>query len=177
MAARVLQIDLDAPLAPIPTSEKYAALWILVRVGRRPIGWVRLRRAAIGAVLTPDMQATLIADQIGLQVIDAYRNRQYENPENGDRSKLPSMSVVVCTREHPDVLERQLNSLMRLDYPNYEVIVIDNAPRTTRTRKVCDRFPRVRYVLEPNKGLDYARNTGWRVAIDVPRSPRTTLPI
>jgi glycosyltransferase involved in cell wall biosynthesis len=164
MAARVLQIDLDAPLAPIPTSERYAALWILVRVGRRPLGWVRVRRAAVGAVLTPDMQATLIADQIGLQVIDAYRNRQYELPEDGDRSKLPSMSVIVCTREHPDVLERQLNSLMRLDYPNYEVIVVDNAPRTKGTRKVCDRFPRVRYVLEPQKGLDYARNTGWRAA-------------
>src|SRR5215211_200045 len=164
MAARVLQIDLNVPLAPIPTSERYAALWILVRVGRRPIGWVRCRRAAVGAVLTPDMQHALIAEQIGLQVIDAFRNRQYELPEDSDRSKLPSMSVVVCTREHPDVLERQLNSLMRLDYPNYEVIVVDNAPRTNATRNVCDNFPRVRYVVEPRKGLDYARNTGWQWA-------------
>jgi hypothetical protein len=119
MAARVLQIDLNGPLAPIATSERYAALWILVRVGRRPIGWLRVRRAAVGAVLTPDMQHQLIADQIGLQVIDAFRNRQYELPEDADDAKLPSMSVIVCTREHPDVLERQLNSLAKLDYPNY----------------------------------------------------------
>ena len=166
MAARVLQIDLNAPLAPIPTSERYAALWILIRVGRRPIGWVRVRRAAVGAVLTPDMQQRLIAEQIGLQVIDAFRNRQHELPEDADESKLPSMSVVVCTREHPDVLERQLNSLAKLDYPNYEVIVVDNAPRTNGTRRVCDKFPQFRYVLEPRKGLDYARNTGWRSAVN-----------
>jgi glycosyltransferase involved in cell wall biosynthesis len=164
MAARVLQIDLNAPLAPIPTSERYAALWILVRVGRRPIGWVRVRRAAVGAVVTPDMLHALIAEQIGLQVIDAFRNRQYELPDDADPRTLPSMSVVVCTREHPDVLERQLHSLMRLHYPKYEVVVVDNAPRTDRTRKVCERFARVRYVVEPRKGLDYARNTGWRHA-------------
>lgn len=164
MAARVLQVDLGAPLAPIPTSERYAALWILVRVGRRPIGWVRVRRAMVGNVITPDMLQTIIAEQLGLQVIDAFRNRQYELPEDADASQLPSMSVVVCTREHPDVLERQLQSLMRLDYPDYEVIVVDNAPRTNGTRKVCEKFPRVRYVIEPRKGLDYARNTGWQLA-------------
>lgn len=164
MAARVLQVDLSIPLAPIPTSERYAALWILVRVGRRPIGWVRVRRAAVGNVITPDMLQGIIAEQLGLQVIDAFRNRQHELPEGTDPSHLPSMSVVVCTREHPDVLERQLHSLMRLDYPDYEVIVVDNAPRTTGTRRVCEQFPRVRYVIEPRKGLDYARNTGWRAA-------------
>jgi len=164
MAARVLQIDLNAPLAPIPTSERYPALWILVRVGRRPIGWVRIRRAAVGNVITPDMLHAIVADQLGMQVIDAFRNRLADVPEDADESKLPSMSVVVCTREHPDVLERQLASLMRLDYPNYEVIVVDNAPRTNGTRNVAAKFPRVRYVVEPRKGLDYARNTGWQVA-------------
>ena len=164
MAARVLQLDLNAPLAPIPTSDRYAALWILVRVGRRPIGWVRVRRAAVGHVITPDMLHALIAEQLGLQVIDAFRNRLAELPEDVDASRLPSMSVVVCTREHPDVLERQLASLVRLDYPNYEVIVVDNAPRTDGTRNVCAKFPTVRYVVEPRKGLDYARNTGWQVA-------------
>src|SRR5687767_8023051 len=164
MAARVLQIDLNAPLAPIPTSERYPALWILVRVGRRPIGWVRIRRAAVGNVITPDMLHAIVAEQLGMQVIDAFRNRMADVPEDADDAKLPSMSVVVCTREHPDVLERQLASLMRLDYPNYEVIVVDNAPRTSGTRNVAAKFPRVRYVVEPRKGLDYARNTGWQVA-------------
>ncbi len=164
MAARVLQVDLSVPLAPISTSERYAALWILVRVGRRPIGWARVRRAVVGKVVMPDMLQSIIAEQLGLAVIDAFRNRQYELPADGDASKLPSMSVVVCTREHPDVLDRQIQSLMRLDYPNYEVIVVDNAPRTNGTRRVCEKYPRVRYVVEPRKGLDYARNTGWRVA-------------
>ena len=39
-----------------------------------------------------------------------------------------------------------------------------NAPKTTRTWYVCQKFPFVRYVMEPRKGLDYARNTGWQAA-------------
>jgi glycosyltransferase involved in cell wall biosynthesis len=162
MAVRVTQVDLSTPLAPIPTDERYAALWILVRVGRRPIGWVRVRRAAVGDVIAPDVLQQLVAEQLGLQVIDAFRNRTYAVPDG--EPNLPSMSVVVCTRERPDVLERQLESLLRLDYPNYEIIVVDNAPRTNGTRDVVAKFPRVRYVVEPRKGLDFARNTGWRVA-------------
>ncbi|MGB7160251.1 MAG: glycosyltransferase [Tepidisphaeraceae bacterium] len=163
MAARILQVDLNTPLAPIPTGDRYGALWILVRVGRRPIGWVRVRRAVVGAVLMPDRLQELIAEQIGMHVLDAFRNRMDELPAPAD-ARLASMSVVVCTREHPDVLERQLESLARLDYPDYEVIVVDNAPRTDGTRKVCEKFPQFRYVVEPRKGLDYARNTGWRTA-------------
>ena len=164
MAARVLQVDLNAPLAAIPIPDRYAALWIRVRIGRRPVGWVRMRRAHVGDLVTPDVLHEQIAEQLGLQVLDAFRNRMDEVPEVPEGAKLPSISVVVCTREHADVLERQLESLMGLDYPDYEVIVVDNAPVTRETREVCEKFPRVRYVLEPRKGLDYARNTGWRVA-------------
>jgi glycosyltransferase involved in cell wall biosynthesis len=74
------------------------------------------------------------------------------------------MSVAICTREHPDQLQRQLESCAKLVYPNYEVIVVDNAPITGGTKRVCEKFPFVRYVVEPRKGLDYARNTGWQNA-------------
>src|SRR4051794_17581426 len=161
MAARVLQVDLAEPLAPIRTSPRYSAYWILIRYGRQPLGWARCRRAIVGNVITPDMQASLIGEQLGPQTLDAIRGRAFLPVAN---AQSPSFSIVICTREHPDLLERQLLSMRRLEYPSYEIIVVDNAPRTNRTRAVCERFPEVRYVVEPRKGLDFARNTGWQCA-------------
>jgi cellulose synthase/poly-beta-1,6-N-acetylglucosamine synthase-like glycosyltransferase len=134
---------------------------VLARVGPRPIGWVRFPRAMVGDYITPDAFHALAAEQVGLQLHDALRHRTHERPPV---PHTPSISVVVCTREHPDLLERQLESLAKLEYPDYDVIVVDNAPKTTRTWQVCQKFQFVRYVMEPRKGLDYARNTGWRVS-------------
>lgn len=162
MAARIIQLDLARPIEPIRTARKYSAYWVMVRFGIKPLGWVRFRRAAVGEVVTADVIRGLIAQQIGPQVVDAVHQRVHLPPERPHR---PPVSVIICTREHPDQLERQLESVCRLDYPQYEVIVVDNAPRTDRTRAVCERFAgAVRYVVEPHKGLDYARNAGWRAA-------------
>ncbi len=38
------------------------------------------------------------------------------------------------------------------------MLVVDNSPSTDRTKAVVDAFPGVRYVLEPRKGLNHARN-------------------
>ncbi|WP_292960657.1 glycosyltransferase [Novosphingobium sp. UBA1939] len=71
---------------------------------------------------------------------------------------LPSATVVICTRERPEDLERCLAGLVAMpDDP--DILVIDNAPATDATRVVVERFPTVRYLLEPRPGLDYARNT------------------
>lgn len=162
MPARVIQVDLAEPLAPIRTSRKYPAYWVMVRFGRAPLGWVRFRRSIVGDVVTPDVLRGLIADQIGPQVVDAAHRAAHLPAEPLHR---PGVSVVICTREHPDQLERQLRSMTGLEYPQFEVIVVDNAPRTDRTRAVCERFAGfVRYLVEPHKGLDYARNAGWRAA-------------
>ncbi len=76
---------------------------------------------------------------------------------------LPAMSVVVCTRERPAMLREALGSLVALDYPNYEVIVVDNAPLTTGTAEVAAEFG-VRYAVAPVAGLSRARNTGLAAA-------------
>lgn len=75
----------------------------------------------------------------------------------------PAMSVIVCTRERPDDLARCLEALAAQTIHDLEVIVVDNAPRTGRTRDVAERAG-VRYVLEPRPGLDCARNAGLRAA-------------
>jgi glycosyltransferase involved in cell wall biosynthesis len=162
MAARVIQIDLAHPLPAIPAEGSAGALWILVRFGPRPLGWVKCRQRQFGNVITPDMLAGLITDAMWMQVHDAARARAFEPTVLP--LKPPSFSVIICTREHPELLERQLRSVAQLDYPDFEVLVVDNAPLTDRTARVCARFSFVRRVVDPRPGLDYARNTGYLAA-------------
>ncbi|HKI00686.1 MAG TPA: glycosyltransferase [Thermoanaerobaculia bacterium] len=74
-------------------------------------------------------------------------------------STVPPISVVVCTRDRTALLEKCLRSLLALDYPAYEVVVVDNAPRDDATARLVAALP-VRYVREPRPGLDHARNRG-----------------
>lgn len=65
----------------------------------------------------------------------------------------------MCTRNRPAELERCLAALARLNYPSYEIIVVDNAPSDARAREVALRWG-VRYLLEPVRGASRARNRG-----------------
>jgi glycosyltransferase involved in cell wall biosynthesis len=71
----------------------------------------------------------------------------------------PPISIVVCTRDRPVSLKACLESLSRLDYAAYEVIVVDNAPSDQATAQVVAATP-FRYVREDRPGLDWARNRG-----------------
>jgi len=81
-------------------------------------------------------------------------------------ASLPPVTVVVATRERAHHLSRCLDSLAQLDYPSYEVVVVDNAPVTDTTAKlVRQRSERnTRYVREDQQGLATAHNTGLQVA-------------
>lgn len=67
--------------------------------------------------------------------------------------------MVVCTRDRPQQLDQCLASLSRLDYPDYEVLVVDNAPSNAQAQEVALRWG-VRYLTEPVPGVTRARNRG-----------------
>ncbi len=75
----------------------------------------------------------------------------------------PAASVVVCTRQRPRLLERCLASLVRLDHPSYEIVVVDNTPGDPETERVAASAG-ARYVLEPRTGLSRGRNGGARAS-------------
>lgn len=76
----------------------------------------------------------------------------------------PLVSVVVPTRDRAAQLAACLDSLLRVDYPAFEVLVVDNAPADDATRRMVEeRFggdPRVRYLREERPGASLARNRG-----------------
>ncbi len=75
--------------------------------------------------------------------------------------RRPFCTVVICTRDRPEYLERCLRSIATLTYPTFDVLVVDNAPTTDKTCQVA-RCNNVRYVVEESLGLSRARNLGAR---------------
>jgi O-antigen biosynthesis protein len=73
--------------------------------------------------------------------------------------RRPSVSVVVCSYNGGTTLAECLRSLGRLNYPDYEVILVDDGS-TDNTRDIASRFPWVRAIHQPNLGLSAARNVG-----------------
>src|SRR5205085_10184984 len=69
----------------------------------------------------------------------------------------------VCTYNGGRTLDQCLRSLLDLDYPDYEVIVVDDGSADD-TPAILARFPGVRAVRQPNRGLSVARNVGLREA-------------
>jgi GT2 family glycosyltransferase len=74
------------------------------------------------------------------------------------------VSVVVCSRDRTETLRGCLLALQHLEHTNFEVLVVDNAPRTAATaemfRQHFESDARFRYALEPMAGLARARNRG-----------------
>jgi hypothetical protein len=73
-------------------------------------------------------------------------------------AQTPRVSVVVCTYNGARTLEQCLRSLLALNYPNYEVVVVDDGS-TDCTRAILERFRRVRSIHQPNLGLSGHRMT------------------
>ena len=76
----------------------------------------------------------------------------------------PKVSVVVAAYNGARTLKACLGSLVRLNYPDYEVILVDDGS-TDPTPDIAKEFGKVRYVRQDNHGLSVARNTGISAAV------------
>jgi len=79
-------------------------------------------------------------------------------------ARCPRVSVVVASYNSDRTLKACLSSLERLNYPDYEVILVDDGSTDT-TQQVATAHANVRYFRhEKNLGLSAARNTGIAAA-------------
>lgn len=75
----------------------------------------------------------------------------------------PTVSVVVACYNGARTLKSCLDSLARLNYPNYEVILVDDGS-TDRTPQIAALHTQIRYIRQENLGLSAARNAGINAA-------------
>lgn len=74
-------------------------------------------------------------------------------------SRTPKVSVVVCSYNGGSTLRACLESMRKLNYSDYEVILIDDGS-TDNTQAIARDFPEIHNFKQENKGLSVARNKG-----------------
>ncbi|MGH7264199.1 MAG: glycosyltransferase, partial [Candidatus Rokuibacteriota bacterium] len=74
----------------------------------------------------------------------------------------PRVSVVVCSYNGARTIRDCLDGLLRLEYPDFEVIVVDDGS-TDETARIAHEYG-FRVISTPNRGLGSARNTGLAAA-------------
>ena len=146
---RVAQFDLRAP-DHLWGLDGFDSVQLFLRNGSRPLANVRLPLRSGTRVLSAE---TLLAE------IESRGVRRDDSVGLTEIPVQPPISVILCTRDRPHALRRCLRALTKLDYPDYEVVVVDNASVGTETAEIVSETP-FRYVREERPGLDWARNCG-----------------
>jgi glycosyltransferase involved in cell wall biosynthesis len=185
LPAVVLDVELSDPLPTVAATaadgRRVQQAWMLVRLFTEPIGTVltdvprtglrpadlaRAIEAGLGAALAPRLAALgrtgLPVDGITPAAEPAFLARRREV-----LATAPPITVVICTRERPGALARCLDSLLAQQYPDFRVLVVDNAPATGATAEVVRSAARrgpVHYLREHTPGLSFARNAAVAAA-------------
>jgi GT2 family glycosyltransferase len=94
--------------------------------------------------------------------LQAVRNAFAEVPFPKDLP-WPRISVVVCSYNGARTIQDCFEGLVRLEYPNFEVIVVDDGS-TDATSAITLQYG-FRLVSTENRGLSSARNTGLKAAM------------
>jgi GT2 family glycosyltransferase len=184
--ARIIEVELSDPLPKIEPGEQYRRIWALARLHTEPVGVCVAPLTAEG--LSPDEFAALIwrelSEPIGERFVAAGLPRPAELTGDGLKAEpdawpflrrrsailadAPHISVVICTRDRPDQLAKCLKRLELLEYPRFEVVVVDNAPTSDAVRNLVKSYvagaTTFNYCVEPRPGLSWARNAGVAAA-------------
>jgi glycosyltransferase involved in cell wall biosynthesis len=78
----------------------------------------------------------------------------------------PAVSVIIPTYHRDDSLCRTLQTLLAQDWPDFELIVVDQSPRhNEETARYLEQIrDRILYITSSNPNLPAARNTGVRAS-------------
>jgi len=154
---RIVVVDVERCPAEIsaanPKGEQYVGLWVLARSGGEPRRLITL----------PFTRERITADELA---------QYFRGPEFADRPAgaippphAPLISVVVPTTFSREAELRDcLNALAALEYPNFEVLLVDNRPEAADPPAWIADYSRVQVLRERRAGGAAARNAGLAAA-------------
>ena len=147
-----IQFDVDAPSETLRLpAEPGERVWIEV-----------FKRGLVVGVIEACGGNVARADSIKSELTSAFADIEPSPFRSVPDEQLPSVTVVVPTiGRQPARLVRTVESLLALDYPDFEIIVVDN--RTGFHNEPLPAFPggdKVRVELEAKPGIAAARNRG-----------------
>ncbi len=187
---KMVEVELSQPLPVIPLFNKqgkgdYQKATILARLHSYPLGLLEMDFAS--GDIAPERLALQLWAAFGEQINKHLGEDGFSQVQNlpgsglsidaqprceaGRQSMLaaaPVASIIIATRDRAHSLATALNSILSLEYPQFEVILIDNAPKTSETFDYyADNEPRfarknisLRYIREDVPGLAVAHNRG-----------------
>jgi cellulose synthase/poly-beta-1,6-N-acetylglucosamine synthase-like glycosyltransferase len=163
MATAVLDVDIEDLPGELTRLERYSRALVLVRLGRAPVGQVKLR-VVNGRISGLELREALLP-----LVTTPFCDRWFRDFVGWSDESLPGFvpplaTIAVCTRDRPEDLERCLKGILCLPEDGQEIMVIDNCPSTEITRRIVERYARIRYVRETRPGASAARNRALREA-------------
>lgn len=167
MASKTLDLEISVQFSPIKDVESYDALWILIRYCRRPLGWIWISCKERSFISVEELQWHISEqlEMVGPQgLLTEFLSASAPPVDDDVLPTIYPISIIICTRDRTEFLQECLKTVLLLDYPKFEVIVVDNAPSTDNTFHLVQHFPHVRYVRESRPGLDWARNRGIKEA-------------
>lgn len=157
----ILDIELREPLPEIKTDSDETGVALILRYCDRPIGLI-LQPMLPNSQWSQETLAALVEKEVGDKLIQERLRQEISIPE--PEVPFPSLTVAICTKDRPDNVKRCLGSLLALQQPaadqqpQFEILLVDNAPSDQRTHDLIQAMPTVRYTCEPKPGLDFARN-------------------
>lgn len=184
---KVAEVELSSGVEAFSELTGYSELWLLVRLHSIPLGYAKfpltknyLSAEEITQKIIRDLKfqilAHLLAD-IGfaeepqaesIASLSGLFNNIKTSVASCSYLKLksyPLVTVAICTRNRTESLARLLQTVAKINYPNFEVVVVDNAPSGNQTAELlAQQYPQFRYVREMLAGLDNARNRAIKEA-------------
>jgi O-antigen biosynthesis protein len=191
--ARVVSVELTEALPAVPAGgpdqpggRPYRRVLVLARLLTEPVGVYEAALPAGG--IAPDQLGRLLWDALREPIAERFTAAGQPAPVELTAEGLkvdpdtwpfwrscsaalaaaPAISVVVCTRDRPALLQNCLRRLQQLEYPRFEVVVVDNAASTDAVRTLVESLAggpvKFRYQAEPRPGLSWARNAGIAAA-------------
>jgi O-antigen biosynthesis protein len=186
---KVVDVELSQPIAALQNLAPYQQVQATVRWQGRPIATVQI------PIINGGCETQLILDRIletcGERLLKTLLleelsqgkdlatllTGQPQRTDPAEKDKIqPTVTVVICTRDRPELLQQAIGSLKHLTYPQLDLLVVDNAPSSNATQQLVQQLvqqlaqqlaqqpvpalPHLRYMREDRPGLDWARNRG-----------------